>query len=88
MDVTQEAALDGQRYSPSDFSLQDSDGYLYERTYYDADVAPEFASGELASGQRVRGWVTFAVREFATLVAVLVEPDYSSPKVVIADLTP
>ena len=86
IDVTQKAAGNDVSYNPWYFSVQDSDGYLYDLGGY-ADVDPRFSSGNLNIGQIVRGWVSFEIPEAATLVAVLVESGIFGPNVVIADLT-
>ena len=87
IDITQQAFLADDTYNPLNFSVQDSDGYVYSRGGY-ADVEPRFSSGDLGRGQSVRGWVTFTVPQSAVLISVMVEATYSSPSVVIADLTP
>ena len=87
IDITQHAFLGDDPYNPLYFSVQDSDGYVYSRGGY-ADVEPRFSSGDLARGQSVRGWVSFTVPQSAVLISVMVEVGYSSPSVVIADLTP
>ena len=86
VDITQVGLEDGVSHSPRNFSVQDSEGYVYDRSG-STELDPSFGSGELSAGQRVRGWVTFVVPELATLASIMVEPNYSSPKVVIADLT-
>ena len=86
VDITQVGLEDGVSYSSRNFSVQDSEGYVYDRSGY-TELEPRFNSGELSAGQRVRGWVTFEVPELATLASIMVELNYSSPKVVIADLT-
>ncbi len=87
VDVTQVAHADGTRYNGFDFSVQDFDSYIYPRSSNRADVSPRFSVGELSSGQKVRGWVTFEVPISAVLVSVMVESRTLGPKVVIADLT-
>ena len=86
IDITQVALVNDAYFNPLYFSVQDSDGYVYDRSG-SADVEPRFSSGDLNAGQRVRGWVTFEIPSSSTLVSVLVEPNRSSQMVVIADLT-
>ena len=87
VDITQVAIEDDESYNPYSFSVQDTDGYVYDPSS-GADVGPRFGSGTLAAGQRVRGWVTFEVPEAAVLVSVMVEGGYSRPNVIIAALDP
>ena len=88
VDITQVGIDDGDSYSPLDFFLQDADGYVYEWSGSgNTNVEPRLSYGELAAGQRVRGWVGFQVPARAVLVAVLAKVEFSSPNVVIADLT-
>ena len=86
IDITQRAFLADDSYNLSYFSVQDGDGYVYDLGGY-AEVVPPFGSGELARRQSVRGWVTFTVPQSAVIASVMVKVDYSSPRVVIADLT-
>ena len=86
VDVTQVGLQDGVSYNPLNFSVQDSEGYVYDRSGY-TELDPRFGSGELSAGQKVRGWLTFEVPESAVLVSVLVESGVFGPNVVIADLT-
>ncbi len=86
IDITQHAFLADDSYSEGNFSVQDRDRYVYDRGG-SADVEPRFGYGDLAHGQSVRGWVIFTVPQSAVLVSVIVEGGYSSPDVVIADLT-
>ena len=83
IDITQVGLVDDANYSPYYFYVQDSDGYLYQRSG-SADVEPHFSSGNLLVGQRVRGWVTFTVPTSAVLESVLTE--VRSRMVVIADI--
>ena len=92
VDVTQVGITAGDSYDQFDFFLQDADGqaynskrWVYSRVGYTA-IEPGFGSGELAAGQRVRGWVTFSVPEVAVLVSVLVEAEGSGPRTLIADI--
>ncbi len=87
VDITQEGIEDGDPYNPFYFFIQDEDGYVYMPGFIGADVDPRLGSGELLTGQKVRGWVSFEVPEKATLVAVLVEGEVFGPKTMIADLT-
>lgn len=85
IEVTQEA-LDRQvSGSPFDFTIQDSDGFIYDFDF--GEKEPEFSSRELAPGQRQRGFITFEVPEDAELVAVWVDADFPKPHTLIADLT-
>ena len=85
-DVTQMAGEDGDRSSWSNFSAQDSEGYIYDGTLW-ADLEPIFDSGVIGAGQTVRGWVTFEVPESAVVITIRVRYDYGEPVKVIADLT-
>ena len=88
VDITQEGIDDGDPYSLSNFFLQDADGYVYEWSGFGYEtVEPSFEYGKLATGQRVRGWVSFQVAKSAVLVSVLVRAEGFAPRVVIADLT-
>ena len=87
LDVTQVGAgADSDSYNPLYFAVQDVEGYVYTPDLASADVAPLFGSGELASGQIVRGWVVFELPESAELIAVLVEPGVFGARTTIADL--
>ena len=87
VDVTQISVEDGVRFSYLDFSVQDADGYVYSHDR-GADINPDFGYGSLASGQRVRGWVSFQIPEDATLVRVLAEgAGFGAQMTTIADLT-
>ena len=72
-------------YNSLYFAVQDVEGYVYTPDLASADVAPRFGSGELASGQIVRGWVVFELPESAKLISVLVEPEVFGPRTTIAD---
>ena len=87
VDVTQVGVNDADRYSPDRFFIQDADGYVYDEDFRATSIEPRFGSGELATGQRVRGWVSFQVPAQAVLAAVLVETEWFGPKILIADLT-
>ena len=88
IDITQVALVDDASYNVLNFSLQDSDGYVYDASFASADVEPSFGFGTLSAQQRVRGWITFQVPRSAELVSVLVKPSlFLSQTVVIADLT-
>ena len=94
IDVTQVGLIEDAHYSLFNFSLQDSDGYVYEPGGV-GGVQPRFRSGSLTAQQRVRGWLTFEVPQTAEIESVLAQPAfYTSPGhistyqwVVIADLT-
>ena len=87
LDITQVGMSDGgTHYNPLLFEVQDADGYVYSSGIADAEVGPRFDSGELASGQIVRGWVVFELPESARLVSVLARPDVFGIKITIADL--
>ena len=87
LDITQVGISDdGDRYNPRYFAVQDTDGYVYDPGFADADVEPSFGSGELAAGQIVRGWVVFELPESARLVSVLAEPEVVGARITIADL--
>ena len=79
-------ALSDDSDGPHFFSVQDSQGFVYESSG-SMDLRPRLAAGDLSKGQRVRGWVPFKVPEAGVLVSVLVRPGYSGSRVVIADLT-
>ena len=87
VDVTQVGVDDGDSYNPLYFSLQDADGYVYNWRSGSTSMEPGFGYGELAAGQRVRGWLSFQVPARAVLVVVLAQAEVFGPKVVIADLT-
>ena len=87
LDITQVGISDdGDPYSSFYFAVQDTDGYVYDPGFADADVEPSFGSGELAAGRIVRGWVVFELPELARLVSVLAEPEVFGAKITIADL--
>ena len=87
LDITQVGMSDGgTHYNPLLFEVQDADGYVYSSGIADAEVGPRFGSGELASGQIVRGWVVFELPESAGLVSVMTRPDVFGIKITIADL--
>ena len=87
LDITQVGtSADRDSYNPLYFAVQDVEGYVYTPDLASADVDPLFGSGELASGQTVRGWVVFELPESAQLIAVLVEPAVFGTRTTIADL--
>ncbi len=86
VDVMQVGVDDGDSYNPLYFFLQDADGYVYNWSG-STSMEPGFGYGELAAGQRVRGWLSFQVPSAAVLVSVLVQVEFSGAKVLIADLT-
>ena len=87
LDITQIGkSADGDSYNPLYFAVQDVEGYVYTPDLASADVAPLFGSGELASGQIVRGWVVFELPESAKLISVLVESGVFGPRTTVADL--
>ena len=86
IDITQTCIADGDSYNTFDFFVQDADGYVYDTGFGYTGVEPRIGSGELAAGQRVRGWVTIQVPASAVLVSVLVAAEGSGPKILIADL--
>ena len=85
IEVTQEALDKQVSGSPFDFTVQDSDGFIYDFEF--GEKEPEFTNRELAPGQRQRGFITFEVPEDAELVAVWVDADFPKPHTLIADLT-
>ena len=87
VDITQAAGDSDDNYNSRYFSVQDADGYVYQRVFKSADVEPSFGYGVLTAGQKVRGWVSFEVPESAILVAVMTQAEVLGPNVVIADLT-
>ena len=86
VDITQVGLVDEAPYNRLYFSVQDSDGYVYDYSFARADIEPNLRSGELAKGQKVRGWVTFELPESAILVSILVQETFG-PTTIIADLT-
>ena len=86
IDITQTGIADGDSYNTFDFFVQDADGYVYGTGFGYTGVEPRIGSGELAAGQRVRGWVTIQVPASAVLVSVLVAAEGFGPKILIADL--
>ena len=87
VDITQRGITQGTPYNPLYFSVQDTDGYVYDKSFFSADIEPTFGHGDLAAGQRVRGWVTFQVPQDAVLVSILAQAEIFGSKVLIADLT-
>ncbi len=87
VDVTQIGIEDGVSFNPLNYSIQDADGYVYDRDG-GADINPKFSYGNLTAGQRVRGWITFQIPEDAILVRVLAEgAGFGAQLTTIADLT-
>ena len=87
LDITQVGISDdGDPFNALYFAVQDSDGYVYSSGLADADVEPQFDSGELAAGQIVRGWVVFELPESARLMSVMVEAEVFGSRITIADL--
>ena len=88
LDITQVGfSDDGDPFNALYFAVQDSDGYVYSPGLADADVEPQFGSGELAAGQIVRGWVVFELPESARLMSVMVEAEVFGSRTTIADLS-
>ena len=87
LDITQAGMSDeSDSYNALYFAVQDTEGYVYDPAFSDADVGPSLGSGELEFGQIVRGWVVIEVPETARLVSVLVEAEVFGSRVTIADL--
>ena len=87
LDITQVGTSeDGDPYNALYFEVQDADGYVYSSGAL-ADIDPSFGSGELSSGQVVRGWVVFELPESARLVSVLAQPEVFGPRIAIADFS-
>lgn len=87
LDITQVGTRsDSDSFNPLYFAVQDVEGYVYTPDLASADVDPLFSSGELASGQIVRGWIVFELPESAKLISVLVEPAVFGTRTTIADL--
>ena len=84
-DITIEA-LKQTDYNPFDFTVQDANAFVYEHTFVFGGPEPDLQSGDLASGERVRGWIAFEVPAEAKLSTIRVEEDFGKPVVVIADL--
>lgn len=82
-DITQMAGEDEDGYSYRNFSVQDSQGYVYDHTIW-GTLEPEFGSGTLGPSETTRGWVTFEVLESAVIISIRVEYDYSEPVAIIA----
>ena len=85
-DVTQMAGEDGDRSSWSNFSAQDSEGYIYDGTLW-ADLDPIFDSGVHWRRPNCPRMVTFEIPESAVVITIRVRYDYGEPVKVIADLT-
>ena len=88
VDITQVGLVDEAPYNPLYFSVQDSDGYVYDMAFggfSKANVEPRFGYGDLAKGQTVRGWVVFELPELARLASILVRPLWGATTV-IADI--
>ena len=88
IDVEIAALKDDVSYSRTDFVVQDSHGYIYERS--SSGMEPGLGSGTLLRGQRVRGWVNFHVPAGAAVTTILVEAGglFSSRRYIIADIRP
>ena len=87
LDITQAGMSDeSDSYNALYFAVQDTEGYVYDPAFSDADVGLSLGSGELEFGQIVRGWVVIEVPETARLVSVLVEAEVFGSRVTIADL--
>lgn len=76
-----------QNYSISNYEAQDSDGYVYESTFYESKE-PCFGYGDISSGQNRRGWVTVPVKDDAEIVAIIAQPLYQSSPITIKLYTP
>ena len=86
VDVTQKALVDDASYSHWIFHVQDSNSFFYDRSN-SGDAQPSLGIGTLATGDQVRGWITFEVPAGATLASLLVAPaGATSKKHVIAAL--
>ena len=88
IDVTQKAIDDEEPFNLLYFAAQDSDGFVYEPSLYSSAIMePSMGSGELGSGQLVRGWVSFEIPDTATLISILVEPEVFGQRVTIANIS-
>ena len=87
IDLTIIAVDDDVEYEYGDFSVQDADGYVYSPNSLNRGAKPALGEGNLAIGQRARGWVNFDVSDQAVLKLILLEMGYYSPRLAIASLT-
>jgi len=87
IDVTLTALNNDAYYNELSFTLQDSDGYVYESAQWRAAMLPRLGSGRLSAGQTIRGWVTFGVPSSIVLARVLADEPWPLPTLAIADLT-
>ncbi len=64
------------------YALRDADSYRYDGPAW-GGKAPELQSGDLAPGDKVRGWVTIQLPEDIEITHILVSPCYVEPPAII-----
>jgi hypothetical protein len=70
-------------YNPLDFTLQDSSGYTFEKTYT-VSKEPSLSSGDLQPGRKVRGWITFEIPKTSSNLELIYKPDiFDSGQVIV-----
>jgi len=77
-----------QGYNCANYSLRDDDFYIYDDRADIGRKEPDLHVGDLASGDRVRGWVTIEVPENITIIEILASTCYLDPPVIIKIVPP
>ncbi len=85
LEVSVEARSGEVSLSPFDFTVQGTDGYVYDSTYFGRE--PLLTSTDLAPGRTIRGWITFEVPADAKLAAAYTSLDWPRPETLIFDFT-
>lgn len=72
-DVTIESVdRDDGAYNPLYFKVKDEDGFEYTASFF--APSPTLSAGDLAPGERARGWISFEVKEGAQRLVMSFEP--------------
>jgi hypothetical protein len=83
VDITQFGVVQGDPYNPFYFHVQTSDDFYYDCSGLGAPD-PSFSSGDLNSGQQVRGWVACEIPANAVVFAIYADPEPLGGSIVIA----
>jgi len=76
-----------QSYNALNYALRDSNSYRYD-DMGGGRKKPDFLSGDLAPGDKMRGWVTIEIPEDITIIEILASACYCEPPAIIKVVPP
>jgi len=74
-------------YNGLNYALRDADSYRYDNAAW-GGKEPRLGAGDLAPGDKMRGWVTLDIPDDITMVEILASPCYCDPPAVIKLVPP